>query len=346
MRLWLAVLAAWALCPSARAHDPQLSGIKVLVGGGRTVVSVTTHRSQLESAGGLSGKEPPAARDLAIRQRLKLKLDGELFDPKTSRVLPDDEADLLVWQATLDREASGPEVLARLYPEDPSSRTVVSLVKDGLVVREDLLDAAHPSVSSAPSAPPESRWFVAGRFLKEGVAHIFGGPDHICFVLGLLLLGGTLKGLLKTVTAFTLAHSVTLTVAATGTFVPSPRLVEPIIALSIVAIAAENLRPHLEGERFDDLRPWLALGFGIIHGFGFAGALAEVGLPKESLGIALASFNGGVELGQASIVLAVVPGLGWLAKTYPKIHQKIVLFGSVAIGLAGVFWFVQRLSHP
>lgn len=343
MRAFLWVLIAWALGSTARAHDPNLSGIKVLVGGGRTVVSVSTHRSQLESADGLTGKEPPVALDRAIRERLKLKLDGQAFAPKTSRLLPDDTSDLLVWQATLDREASDPEVLARLFPEDPSSRTVVSLVKDGLVVREDLLDAAHPSVFSTPSAPPESRLAVAGRFLREGVAHIFGGPDHVCFVLGLLLLGGTLKTLLKTVTAFTLAHSVTLTLAATGVFVPSPRLVEPIIALSIVAVAAENLRPRAPGDRFADLRPWLAFGFGLIHGFGFAGALAEVGLPKESLGIALASFNGGVELGQASIVLAVAPALGWLAKSRPKLHRAVVVGGSVAVGLAGAFWFVQRL---
>ena len=180
------------------------------------------------------------------------------------------------------------------------------------------------------------------RFVREGVLHIFGGPDHILFVLGLLLLGGTLKSLIKTVTAFTVAHSITLTVAATGLWNPGPRYVEPLIALSIVAIALENLRRNGKTAK-RDLRPWFAFGFGLIHGFGFAGALAEVGLPKEALGVALASFNIGVEIGQVTIVLAAAPALALLSARKPAISRNVVVAGSTLIGICGAFWFVTRV---
>jgi hypothetical protein len=116
--------------------------------------------------------------------------------------------------------------------------------------------------------------------------------------------------------------------------------VEPLIALSIICIAVENLRPH-RTER--DLRPLMALGFGLIHGFGFAGALSEVGLPQDSLWTALASFNIGVEVGQLAIVLIIVPCLARLARLKPETHRRTVLLGSAAVGLAGFYWFLTRL---
>lgn len=339
MRALLALCLAVLLLLPALAHDPQLSGLRVLIGGGKTTVSVTTHLSTLARAEGQKALNDPQV-ELALRKRVKLRLDGASFAPATTKLLRDDTNDLLTWQATLDKEVETPEILVRLYPEDNTSKLVVSVVRDGQSELETLLDASHPSLELRDT-PPESRWQVFLRFVREGIAHIFGGPDHICFVLGLLLLGGSLKTLLKTVTAFTLAHSITLTVAALGIYTPSPRLVEPLIALSIVAIAAENLRKlHSAGK---DMRPWFAFGFGLIHGFGFAGALTEVGLPQNALGVALAAFNGGVEIGQALIVLAVAPALAKLAEDRPKQYNALIQFAAVGIGLAGIYWFVVRL---
>lgn len=344
-RLALFFLLAIFLALPALAHDPQLSGLRVLIGGGKTTVSVTTHLSTLAKAEGQSALTDLQV-ELALRKRVKLRLDGTNFAPTTTKLLRDDPNDLLTWQATLDKSIETPEVLARLYPEDASSKLVVSVFRDGQSQLETLLDAEHPALELHTNALPESRWQVFLRFVREGVTHIFGGLDHVCFVLGLLLLGGGLKTLLKTVTAFTLAHSITLTVAALGLWNPSPRLVEPLIALSIVAIAAENLRKlspssrsrrGARGEVF-------AFGFGLIHGFGFAGALAEVGLPKDALGVALAAFNGGVELGQATIVIAVAPALAKLADDKPGLHQRLLKIASLGIGLAGLYWFVTRLS--
>ena len=331
-------LLALLLALPVLAHDPMLSGLRVIVGGGKTVVSVTTHISQLTEAEGKPLE--PLTMDRAFRKRVRLRFSGTDFAPQKTNLLRDNPNDLVTWQATLDKEVTDPEVLARLYPDDSSSKLVVSVLRDGSLVQETVLDAAHPALLRNHE-PPESRWQVFLRFVREGVTHIFGGPDHICFVLGLLLLGGGLKTLLKTVTAFTLAHSITLTVAALGIWNPSPRIVEPLIALSIVAIAVENLRPRKVSAR--DLRPWFAFGFGLIHGFGFAGALAEVGLPQQALGVALAAFNFGVECGQALIVIAVAPALAKLAEDKPKLHRLFLRLASVGIGLAGLWWFVTRL---
>ena len=215
------------------------------------------------------------------------------------------------------------------------------------------------------SHPKLSKISVAGQYIWQGVMHILSGPDHIAFVLGLLLLGGSLRSLLKTVTAFTLAHSITLSLAATGVWNPSPRIVEPLVALSIVAIAVDNLRPRKSLEPgcvptgrdaindsgaapgaapVRDYRPYYAFCFGLVHGFGFAGALTEVGLPANALATALASFNVGVEIGQASIVLAVSPLIALLAAKHSQVHIRFATVMSICVGLAGSFWFFSRLK--
>jgi hypothetical protein len=341
--LWLCamcVLVGMAL--PAGAHDLGLSGIRVLYRSHDVVVNVTTPISRLRRAEGKAAMSP-AQLDQAIRRRLHVRFDGNPLSPQTAHVIGDSTADMLSWQTVLTGPVKVCEVTARLYPEDPNSRTVVVLIRGGQVFQEALLDAAHPDLlrSQSPLRPIA----VALRYVHEGIGHIFGGPDHILFVLGLILLGGTLKSLLKTVTAFTLAHSVTLTLAATGVFSPSPRIVEPLIALSIVAIAVENLR-HRGKEKTAakrDLRPYYAFSFGLVHGFGFAGALAQIGLPREALGVALASFNIGVEVGQVAIILAALPLLTWLGKARPIAFSRLVPAGSVVIGVVGAYWFFSRL---
>ena len=145
---------------------------------------------------------------------------------------------------------------------------------------------------------------------------------------------------LQTVTAFTLAHSVTLSLAALGIVRTSPRVVEPLIALSVGVAALNNLRPF-----FLD-RSWMvAFGFGLIHGFGFASALQEMDLAGASLAWPLVGFNLGVEAGQAVVVLLFVPAAFWLRDT--RVYQLGAMrFGSGAILLIAAFWFVQRLLSP
>lgn len=322
------------------AHDPQLSVLKIIRTSPQSaVVSVGTHISKLHASD----------LDVAIRTRLKLRLDGHDFMPRTATLIRDEANDFVTWQASFRGVATRIEVLAPLYPEDTTSRLTIAVFEQGRITQQAVLDKWKPSVVFGANGGVNERrtstLAVIGAFVRQGVTHIFGGPDHICFVLGLLLLGGTLRALLKTVTAFTIAHSLTLSLAALQIWAPSSHIVEPLIALSIIAVAAENLRPRCAPNTVAprDWRPFIAFGFGLVHGFGFAGALGEIGLPRAALTTALASFNVGVEIGQAVIVLATWPLFLWLSRKSKPAHHALVTAGSCAIALAGAFWFVQRV---
>ena len=139
------------------------------------------------------------------------------------------------------------------------------------------------------------------KFALSGIHHILIGPDHLLFIIGLLLLGGSLRQLVLVVSAFTLAHSVTLSIAALNIFSPPAWIVEPAIALSIIYVGIDNLIVR-DGR---DMRAWIAFAFGLIHGFGFADVLREMDLPPRALGWSLFSFNLGVEIGQVAVVLTV-----------------------------------------
>jgi hydrogenase/urease accessory protein HupE len=183
---------------------------------------------------------------------------------------------------------------------------------------------------------------VARRFVPSGVEHILIGPDHILFLIGLLLPGGSLKRLAAIVTAFTLAHTVTLTLAALGMVNPPPSLIEPAIALSIVYVGADNLLRR--GGR--DVRAWIAFAFGFIHGFGFAYVLREMDLPTRALGWSLFSFNLGVEIGQLVIVVTAAALLSALRSRNEALAGRLALAGSWGVVGAGSFWYIQRVFFP
>jgi hydrogenase/urease accessory protein HupE len=245
----------------------------------------------------------------------------------------------LVAEAPLARAAPSLEVRGPVFPELGGHETFLTVERQGRLLRQDVLDTRHPVARVFASGAPGT-FAVLRTFVPAGIHHIAIGPDHILFVLGLLLLGGSLQRLLRVVTAFTLAHSLTLSLAALGLVHVPSRLVEPVIALSIVFVAVETLRSRGTTR---DLRAWLAFLFGLVHGFGFASVLAEFGLPREALGWALAGFNLGVEIGQALIVVAAAPLLAWVARRSPRAHAGVVTGLAVVIALAGATWFVQRL---
>jgi hydrogenase/urease accessory protein HupE len=183
---------------------------------------------------------------------------------------------------------------------------------------------------------------VVRKFVPSGIHHILIGPDHILFLVGLLLLGGSLRQLLLVVTSFTVAHSITLSLAALNIVTPPARLIEPAIALSIVYVGADNLLA--QGGR--DVRVWIAFTFGFIHGFGFANVLREMELPARALGWSLFSFNFGVEIGQLLVVVLVASALGALKSRSEWAGRHLAMAGSVVVILAGAFWFVQRVFFP
>lgn len=202
-----------------------------------------------------------------------------------------------------------------------------------------LFDASFAQPAAGSSAPPgraeSSLRNTLGRFLRLGIEHIFFGYDHICFLLALIDVS-RLGELVKIVTAFTVAHSITLILAALKIVTLPTRLIESGIALTIIYVAAENLW------RKEITHRWvLAFCFGLIHGFGFANVLAELGLPRDTTIRCLLVFNVGVELGQLAIVLAALPLLLLLQKWhYGAVVRTLV---SIAVGLFGFGWFAERV---
>ncbi len=193
----------------------------------------------------------------------------------------------------------------------------------------------------APSGTAQIAW----SYLVLGIEHILGGIDHLLFVLGLLLVVRTTRRLVTTITAFTLAHSLTLVAAGLGwVHVPGPP-VEAVIALSIVFVAAEAIRTAMGRPGLAARAPWLvAFTFGLLHGFGFAGALSEVGLPEVAIPVALLTFNVGVELGQLLFVgacLALTLAARRLSTSLPRIAQSVAPY---FIGGLASFWFIERVT--
>ncbi|MEA2465752.1 MAG: hypothetical protein QOJ98_3499, partial [Acidobacteriota bacterium] len=190
------------------------------------------------------------------------------------------------------------------------------------------------------AAAEEGALTVARRFLHLGFSHILpGGLDHVLFVLGLALLSSRLRSLLAQVTAFTLAHTLTLALAVYGVFSLSSKVVEPLIAASIVYVAVENLfRTEARWSRL-----LVVFAFGLLHGLGFAGVLQELGIPRSELASALIAFNVGVELGQLGVIAtAWLLVVSW-AQAKPWYRRRLLVPASLAIAAMGVFWTVERL---
>lgn len=191
----------------------------------------------------------------------------------------------------------------------------------------------------------ESALAVAGTYLGLGVEHILLGIDHLLFVLALLIVTGGGWKLVKTVTAFTVAHSITLGLAALG-FVHVPQApVEAVIALSIVFVAAEIVHGHRGKPGITARSPWIvAFVFGLVHGFGFAGALSEIGLPQGQIPLALLFFNVGVEIGQLLFIAAVMSAMHAVRRARITVPRAAELLPAYAIGSVAMFWVIQRVA--
>ncbi|MDP9192502.1 MAG: HupE/UreJ family protein [Acidobacteriota bacterium] len=187
---------------------------------------------------------------------------------------------------------------------------------------------------------PRTRIEVVRQYLILGFTHILPkGLDHVLFVLGIFLLAVRLKPVLWQVTAFTLAHTITLALTIYG-FVSLPAsIVEPLIALSIVYVAIENVFT----EKLHAWRPLIVFCFGLLHGMGFAGVLSEIGLPRSEFVPALLAFNAGVELGQLSVIFIAFLLVSLPFREKPWYRRRIVVPGSLAIAAVGLYWFVQRV---
>ncbi len=202
--------------------------------------------------------------------------------------------------------------------------------------------ASQPWVEVAPS---QTRLEVVGAYIAEGFRHILFGADHVLFVLGLLLIVDGRWMLLKTVTAFTVAHSITLTVATLGYAQAPPLPLNAAIALSILFLGPEIVRVWRGESSFTIRHPWVvAFAFGLLHGFGFASALTSAGLPRAELPMALVSFNVGVELGQLcfiGLVICLERAFRVLQIRWP---QWVRMLPGYTVGILGAFWTIQRVA--
>jgi hypothetical protein len=344
-------LALLAGAAPARAHDQPYSYLDVRVDSTGLHGRIAAHIVDLARAihdptpdsllrADVVSRLAPALRG-ALVARMGLTADGRAVHATLGdfEILPDRKLVAFAWRAPGLSAPGWIRDAGPLFAEDPQHETFVNVYLSGRIVHQDVLDHDH-TTSDWYAGGRQVVWAVVREFVAQGIHHIFIGPDHILFIVGLLLLGGGIGRVLTIVTGFTLAHSVTLALAALGIVQPPARIIEPLIAFSIVCVGVENLLARRSGR---DLRPWLAFGFGFVHGFGFASVLKSFGLPTQALAWSLVSFNVGVEIGQATIVLAVSPVLALLRARAPQHAGRVVVVGSAGVIAAGAFWFVQRV---
>jgi hydrogenase/urease accessory protein HupE len=210
----------------------------------------------------------------------------------------------------------------------------------GRPVQAMRLTAAEPTAEIRAKADV---WQVARIYFVTGVHHILFGYDHLLFVVSLVLLLGGLWPIARAVTAFTIAHSITLIGTTLGFFGLPQRPVESVIALSIMFLAVEIIKKKPDAPRLSERVPWLvAFIFGLLHGFGFAGALKEIGLPENDVPTALLTFNLGVEAGQLLIVFASVAILVAIRRIAGRFERAVIVTASYAIGIVASAWFFVR----
>ncbi len=290
-----------------------------------------------------------------LAARLIIQAGGKTLRPQLRAIEPavDGESIRLRLRYDATQPPSALTIRCRLFPYDSRHQTFLNIYQNDALQRQ-LIFTRESAQQNYIAGRNQSTLAVMRQFVFEGVHHIFIGPDHILFIIGLLLLGGTLRQLLKIVTAFTLAHSVTLALATLGILNPSARVIEPLIALSIVFVGLHAIFEMVKSkgakpEAARDLMPrdWrvlFAFAFGFVHGFGFANVLREMELPARALVWSLCSFNLGVEFGQAAIVLAVAPLLALIYKRSHLWGRRVTTFCSMGVIAAGAFWFVQRMT--
>ncbi len=371
LRTGLAGLALLLAATGALAHKPSDSYLTLRGTGGSSDISVRwdvalrdlDYVLQLDrdNNGELTWGE--------VRQR-----EAEITRLATSHLALSAAGQACAWDTTaplqLDRHSDGTYAVLSLaarcpgldaglraryslfFDVDPSHRGLVQWIAPGGTAAQALIFGAE-SAEQPLALQPAGAWDTLRQYLVDGVWHIWIGYDHILFLLSLLLpavlvrqegrwvgaprFGGASREVLKVVTAFTLAHSITLSLAALEIISLPSRLVESAIAASVVFAALNNLRGTIESKRWV-----MAFVFGLIHGFGFASVLADLGLPQGALVLALVGFNAGVELGQLAIVAVFLP-VAFALRGTTFYRVGVLKAGSVLVAMLAAWWLVQRL---
>jgi hypothetical protein len=369
-RCWLLLLTL-ALHPLAWAHKPSDSYLTLLADTQSTVIKVRWDIAlrdldyvlalDRDGNGELTWgevKQRSAEITTLAMSRLSLSTNSQpctwgATGPLMLETHSDGTYAVLSLEAACTTLAQGVAVKYGLFFDvDPTHRGLLQWSAPGATTPQALIFGTE-SAEQTLAATPANVWETLRQYVLDGVWHIWIGYDHILFLLALLLpavlvrrhgqwagapaLGGASKEVLKVVTAFTLAHSITLSLAALELVALPSRLVESAIAASVVLAALNNLRGTLENRR------WImAFVFGLIHGFGFASVLADLGLPQNALVIALVGFNVGVELGQLAIVAVFLP-LAFAVRNTRFYQVGVLKGGSLAVAVLAAWWLVERM---
>jgi hydrogenase/urease accessory protein HupE len=277
-----------------------------------------------------------------LSPRLTVRVNGQTLTPQWSGAEPIAERQSLRFQLHYAMPATPATmtVTASMFPYDPVHQTFVNVAEESALT-QTILDHGRTTFTYY-AGTPQGALAVMKTFFVSGFEHILIGPDHLIFLLGLLILGGSVRQLTIIVTSFTLAHAVALTLASLNVVQPPARLIEPAIALSIIYVGADNLL--IRGGR--DVRAWIAAAFGVIHGFGYAAVLREMDLPRPALGWSVLSLNVGMEIAQLVVVMVVAAGLAALRSRSEAAGRQLAFAGSVVVMVAGTFWFIQRVFFP
>jgi hydrogenase/urease accessory protein HupE len=284
-------------------------------------------------------------RDMLTRlmaSRLAILTDGErrALEWTSFETLPDRQSLRLGFRVA-GQPPGVMRIEAQLFPYDPVHQTFINVYEQGTLRQQAILNLDRSAADYYAGTVQGAR-AVVRTFVPAGIEHILIGPDHVLFLIGLLLLGGSLARLTAIVTAFTIGHSVTLSLAALDMVAPPVRIVEPAIALSIIFVGADNLLVR-NATAPRDIRAAVAAVFGLVHGFGFAAVLKEFGLPAAALGWSLFSFNLGVEIGQLAIVLVAASALAAIRRRNAPLGDRLAIAGSVVVIVAGGYWFIERV---
>lgn len=360
IRLLVILTASLLSAATAQAHEMGITRIDVFLKRDssydiRIVVDPETLLPRLETKAGrpLSGTLSPEAETASVRsfgaeyvKNLTVDFDGARSTP-TFKYTP----------IAVSDPASGKLGVVELNGTIPARSKTFRFSYDlvyttySLVVHDEgrqqtiqhLVQAGQlsPAIALTELTKPRTKAEVAWQYLKLGFTHILPkGLDHILFVLGICLLNARLRSIVAQVTAFTVAHSITLGLTIYGFVSLSPSIVEPLIALSIVYVAVENVITS-------ELKPWrvaVVFLFGLLHGMGFAGVLSELGLPRSEFFTALVTFNVGVELGQLTVIAMAALLFAQWYRQRKWYRPYVVIPVSMLIALTGLYWTVQRIA--
>jgi hydrogenase/urease accessory protein HupE len=348
-----AIALVWFALTTAvlRAHDPGLSTLDVTVNDDAIVVSLSL--AAVDLAASAPGHEAAIGSRLGelARDAIRVSVDGETLRASNDVARAEEGGGARISLSFARPSSSHRAARLTITSDVPKRmarghRELLIVNVAGRVATETLLDATSDSATvdlRLASSPMRLAW----SFLVLGVGHILSGFDHLAFLAGLILAARRVRGLVVALTAFTVAHSVSLMMVVFGDVHAPASIVEPLIAASVAWIGVENLLSdrRVATKAVGKSRWSIVFGFGLIHGFGFAGTLTDLGFGSSPAEVALAlvSFNAGVEAGQLATAAVLLPVV-WMMRARPRLEARLLPACSVLIAIAGGWWLIERVA--